>query len=111
MARHPLIGVAYGANSTLGTNGTAPYQAHALWFETLLSGDTAQVYICPNQHAVSEVMHWNGKTCGAMPRETETQRCFRFRCLRSRTDAVSDESDEQSLARACRPMPVVPCPS
>ena len=49
----------------------ARYRPYVLWFDTLPSGDTAQVYICPHGTDAYAVLHWNGqfsnvKTCASI---------------------------------------------
>ena len=39
----------------------AKYRPYVLWFDTLRSGDTAKVYICPHGNDVYAVLHWNGQ--------------------------------------------------
>ena len=40
------------------------YRPYILWFDTLPSGDTAQVYIYPCRNYVQAVLHWNRQFCG-----------------------------------------------
>ena len=49
----------------------ARYRPCVLWFDTLPSGDTAKVYICPQGNKAHAVLHWNGqfsnvKTCASI---------------------------------------------
>ncbi len=37
------------------------FRPYVLWFETLPSGDTAKVYLCPHPTRCDVVAHWNGK--------------------------------------------------
>ena len=47
----------------------SPYRPYTLWFETkssyetLPSGNTAQVYLIPHPDSCSLVGHWNGQAC------------------------------------------------
>ena len=34
---------------------------YVLWFETLPSGDTAKVFLCPHPTRCDAVAHWNGQ--------------------------------------------------
>ena len=39
----------------------SPYRPFVLWFETLPSGDTAQVYLLPHPDSCGIVAQWNGQ--------------------------------------------------
>lgn len=39
----------------------SPYRPYVLWFETLPSGDTAQVYLWPHPNSCGVIAHWNGQ--------------------------------------------------
>ena len=46
-----------------------PKRPYVLWYETLPSGDTAQVTLCPHPDSCGIIASWNGKvrrreTCG-----------------------------------------------
>ncbi len=37
------------------------FRPYVLWFETLPSGDTAKVFLCPHPTCCDVVAHWNGQ--------------------------------------------------
>ena len=42
-------------------DASPPSRPYVLWFETLPSGDTAKVFLCPHPTRCDVVAHWNGQ--------------------------------------------------
>ena len=58
------------------SNADPEYRPYTLWFETLPSGDTAQVYLSPHPDSVDVISHWNGQVfrCEACTSLVEAER-------------------------------------
>jgi hypothetical protein len=74
---------------------------YVLWFETLPSGDTAKVYLCPHPTRCDVVAHWNGKvrqeeTCGTVA-EAELLALEWWRELRNLMDVGPHDRADGSL--------------
>ena len=48
----------------------SPYRPYTLWFKTLPTGDTAQVYLGPHSNRCDVISHWNGRVWRAETRAT-----------------------------------------